>query len=63
MTAILILGILNLGQLAIIYGLVNRLIIQAGHRPMQTPDLAPDAARNVKVEHLRVPAGSIKVTG
>lgn len=65
MSAIVILSIVVLAQLAIIYGLVNRLVVQAGQRAM-TPQSSvellqgrPD--RNAKVVHPRAPAGSLKV--
>lgn len=66
-TAIVILSIIALAQLALIYGLVNRLVVQAGQRamtPLSLEDFAKlgiPSERNAKVAHPRTPAGSVRV--
>lgn len=66
MSAIVIMGIVILAQMGLIYGLVNRLIVQAGQRAL-TPQSDPRALmfgvpdQNAKVAHPRTPAGSLKV--
>lgn len=67
MSAIVILGIIVLAQLGLIYGLVNRLIVQADQRAMKPLSLEDFAKlgipsdRNAKVVHPRTPAGRLKV--
>ena len=41
-TALIVLGVLNVGELLVIYGLVNRLIRQTGQRPMSVAAAAED---------------------